>query len=110
MALRSTPYADELVSAEGGGGRIGRLRIRDTGGEEIRFSRWADGSFSLSRWTSRKTNSSPSSKRPFRKACSAMASSTSWVSFFRRGTTTGPTRLSGRVRGGSEGTRERLSV
>jgi hypothetical protein len=43
--MRSTRYADELASADEGGARIERLRIRATGADEIRFSWWKDGRF-----------------------------------------------------------------
>ncbi len=43
--MRSTRYADEIASADEGGARIERLRIRATGADEIRFSWWKDGRF-----------------------------------------------------------------
>ncbi len=43
--MRSTAYADEIAHADQGGARIERLRIKETGEEEIRFSWWKDGRF-----------------------------------------------------------------
>ncbi|MCJ2061275.1 DUF4926 domain-containing protein [Methylobacterium sp. J-088] len=43
--MRSTKYADEIASADEGGARIERLRIRSTGAAEIRFSWWKNGRF-----------------------------------------------------------------
>lgn len=43
--MRSTSYADEIASADEGGARIERLRIKATGADEIRFSWWKDGRF-----------------------------------------------------------------
>jgi len=43
--MRSTRYADEIASADEGGARIERLRIKATGADEIRFSWWKDGRF-----------------------------------------------------------------
>ncbi|WP_125940046.1 hypothetical protein [Methylobacterium indicum] len=45
MALRSTRYADELVSAGDEGGRIERIHIHKLGTVEIRFSWWKNGHF-----------------------------------------------------------------
>lgn len=43
--MRSTKYADEIASADEGGARIERLRIKSTGVDEIRFSWWKEGRF-----------------------------------------------------------------
>jgi hypothetical protein len=43
--MRDTPFAEELSRAELGGHRIERLRIKDGGHEDIRFSWWRDGKF-----------------------------------------------------------------
>ena len=43
--MRSTRYADEIASADEGGARIERLRIKSTGIDEIRFSWWKEGRF-----------------------------------------------------------------
>lgn len=45
MALRTTKYADEIVSAGTNGGRIERIHVHDTDEVEIRFSWWKDGRF-----------------------------------------------------------------
>lgn len=37
VALRSTEYADEIVTAGNEGGRIERIKVREKGTEEIRF-------------------------------------------------------------------------
>jgi hypothetical protein len=43
--MRSTPYADEIVSADVDGYRIEKLFVKDKAREEIRFSWWKEGRF-----------------------------------------------------------------
>ena len=43
--MRSTSYVDELSHVDQGGARIERIRIKEAGEEEIRFSWWKDGRF-----------------------------------------------------------------